>query len=168
MEKDEKTEIAKIVMRQGEVKLSAQLTLALAAVGRASSFAGLFTTLGLAVAGTVPVLWTAGARYQGLMAAAVLEAVILLIAAYLCIQATEPVDFYLAGNRPKSWWDDNAENTPLFDNLKSESNNYSTYIEHNHVVIERDAQRFMLALRLVLLSPLAFLSVYGVTAFRLG
>jgi|CXWL01.1.fsa_nt_gi hypothetical protein len=159
-EKNPAEKLAEVILRQGELKLAAQLQVAIAADSRASAFAGLFTTLGLACFSGVAVLWKLGAGYEAILFGLILQTTVLLIAAHLSVQAASPIDFYTVGNQPTNWWADGVEKKPLADCLKAESLNYQSRIEKNNAAIARNAAKIQFALRLAILSPLAFLAVY--------
>jgi len=149
-----KIKLAETVLRQGELKLQAQLTIALAADSRASTFASLFMTLALAAFGGAGTLWKLGAGWEPILVGACIETIVLLICAYWCISVASPVDFYTVGNRPNNWWDDGVSDKPLDECLKKESENYHKHIDHNSNVINDNAKAFTYALWGGILSPI--------------
>jgi len=145
--------LAETVLRQGELKLQAQLSIALAADSRAGSFASLFMTLALVSFGAAGALWKLGAGWVSLLVGACVETLLLLICAYWCVEAASPVNFYTVGNRPNNWWEDGVSNKPLEECLKKESENYNRRIEHNSEVLNGNARAFNYALWGGILSP---------------
>ena len=156
---DEKLRLAETVLRQGELRLNAQLTVALAGDSKAITLAGLFVTLALAALSGVAVLWTIGDQ-KALTFGLIIEMILLLASAYLSLESASPADFYVSGNQPENWWSDNVEDKPLAECLKKESMNYQNRIEKNALVMERSAVLFTCAMRMAILSPIAALAVY--------
>ncbi len=150
--------LAEMVLRQGEIKVQAQLQIALAADQRASTFAGIYTAISIAAFGASAAVFQAGA--VGLIAGGLAVAVVSLIAAYLCLGVAQPTRFHIAGNRPDNWWSDGVRDRALDECLERESQNYDRHIEHNRVILARNASRIRRALRVGLMVPVAGLVVF--------
>jgi len=92
------------VVRQAELKMGQTLTIALAALQRASGLAAAFGAASaglLAAAGAMEVLAPAK---QPLIAGLTIGAALFLIAASLCAAACTSCAYYAAGNEPASVW----------------------------------------------------------------
>jgi hypothetical protein len=154
---DHDKELAAVVLRQGELKLTAQMQLALAADNRATVLAGIFSTLAVTGVSGAAVLWKLGPGYGGWLAGLIVQVVLLIGAAYLCVHAARPTDFYTVGNRPMRWWKDGVERKSLAACLKQESDNYQHRIDRNSELITGNANLVSNALHLAVLSPLPVL-----------
>jgi hypothetical protein len=152
--------LAEVVLRQGELKLAAQLQVAIAADHRATAFAGLFITLALAALSGAGLLWKLGSGYEALLAGLIVVTALLIFAAYLCVETVKPVDFWTAGNQPERWWSDDVDKKPLAECLRKESENYQKRIIKNNDVLDRNAKKFLYALRIGLASPLVLIAAY--------
>ena len=153
MDSDAETKLAEVVLRQGELRLAAQLTIGLAADQRATSFAGIFFTIATAAAVGFFTLFSQAKPSWPLLAAAFAGAVCAGWAAYQCISVARPALFRVAGNLPNSWWDDGVEKKPLAQCLRKESANYQRRLEENSQRLSESANRLRVALRVGLSTP---------------
>ena len=134
-------ELARTILRQGELRLQDQLARALASDQRATTLAGLFTAAAMAALGFgASVL---GQRDADLAVgiASLGTGTLLLAGVGLCVAAAWPVRFAAAGAAPEKWWKDGVETRPLAECLKKESRNYQRRIEHNRDVHARATGR---------------------------
>ncbi len=130
-------ELARVVLRQGELRLKDQLARALASDQRASTLAGMFTAAAMAALGFGASIF---GQQDGDFAVAVASlgtGAALLASVGLCVAAAWPVPFAAVGTAPDSWWNDGVETRPLAQCLKKESGNYQRRIQHNRDVHAR-------------------------------
>lgn len=156
-------ELARVVLRQGELKLQAQMDIVNAVDARATAVAAIGITLALASASAVVVLRSIGA-WDVLMLGMAATSLVLLAGAAVSAVSLWPAAFRTAGNLPHNWWADNVEDRPLAECLRKESDNYQGRIESNRVRINRKAALFRVSLALMLLSPLPLFVALGVRA----
>lgn len=136
-EEDRATALAQTVLRQGELRLQAQLQVAIGADQRAMTMGAVF------IAGAAACLgFASDADLPGLIGALVAAAQ-LLSGAGLAIGAAWPTAFRLVGSRPNLWWTDGVEDKPLAAALEKESNNYAKYIAKNDDALDAAAQWLM-------------------------
>lgn len=153
-ETDEALALARAVVRQGEMVLAAQLTLAVAASQRAMTLAALFTPIAVAAFGLAISQWVAPASNLPLAVAMLATGAFVVSAAALCVAAAWPMGFYTAGNRPDNWWSDGVEARSLAESLKKESANYDRSIDYNQRVITRTNDRLKIGALLGVTSPI--------------
>lgn len=142
--------------------MSAQLQAAIAADSRATTMAGMFITLALAV-GAAGVAWFPDARGSAYLLASTVCAAILLLAAARAAWAARPIDFYFPGNQPPQWWPCRKGN--LAELLGGESENYGARIEYNQDRLTENQTAIKDASTLALISPIlgagfALLAIY--------
>jgi hypothetical protein len=155
-------ELAREIARQGEVRLSALLTIGLAADSRANTLCGLLGASCAAVLGGSIAYLSQDHVSQKVVAAAFVAAIVLFVAASLAAFAGSPRDFYVVGGQLKklrlwSWtgdgWRDEVEM------LEATAMRYSLLIERDSRALDRSTKRFMLGIYVALLSlPLSVLA----------
>lgn len=146
--------LAQVVLRQGELRLQAQMAVTLAANQRAITLAGILVAATTAAVG-VGVAQMGQPLGHGALAAAAM----FITGAACCIRAAWPVRFRLVGNLPDNWWDDEVMSRPLADCLKKESDNYSGRIRENVRTINACANWLMAGVIAAALAPVAGLMV---------
>ena len=135
-------DLVKEVLREGEVYLQGQLTLATSADQRAAVLGGIYTAAAAAIiAGLIAALAT-GQISAAISVGGILSAGLFLIAAGLCISTVLPADFYLPGNHPESWYEDIDANRDLLESLGEEAEHYQGSINKNRTFLKRNAGRF--------------------------
>ena len=151
---ESREKLGETVLRQGELRLQAQLQVALAADQRAvlltTIFAGASTAvLGFAAAwfGSTPVMMELGFG-------ALITGLAFFGAAWICGHAARPQPFGLVGAQPDKWWNDGVLTRPLSQCIRKESDNYQKRITHNRVALNRNATTLSRGLRLAFVSPI--------------
>lgn len=137
-------ETTREIVREAEIYLQGQLTLATSADQRASVMASVFTAAGAAiVAGLITLFSSKTATDFGpVFAGGVVAATLFLAGAGLCVWATLPVAFDLPGNQPEAWEEDVKAGKPLDDSLAEQAEHYQGKIEDNRKALKRNAGRF--------------------------
>jgi len=131
MDQNAGLELARTVLRQGELRLQDQLARAVAHDARASMLAGVYMAAALAALGY-------GLGGAGSAAAAGWAAgLVAFVGAVACAVAAWPRRFAAVGAQPKNWWDDDVADKRLSDCLVKESWNYQSRIAHNARAHER-------------------------------
>lgn len=127
-------ELAKTVLRQGELRLSAQLMVGLAAVQRATALTGIFAVAATAALGFST--WAMGSTTANipLGAGGIVTGLFFGIAAIQCVRVALPAKFATVGAEPNNWWEEGVEGRPLAECLRRESENYQKRIGHNQEV----------------------------------
>lgn len=89
--------------RHGETRLAAQMQLATSADQRATVLAGIYVAAATGIIGAVAVVSSSGSAVISLplYVASGATAAAFLCGAILCVLATLPVDFWMAGNEPE-------------------------------------------------------------------
>lgn len=98
-------------LREGEVQLQAQLSVATAADQRALTWGGLLLTGASASLGGAFAMLFKNAPDMGLIQLALLFAAALFVAAWLAISTVAPKLFCMPGNNPGSWLPENWDCT---------------------------------------------------------
>jgi hypothetical protein len=133
------------IVRQAEILLEAQLTLAIAADDRATSLAGTFCVAGTAiVAGLITLVGTHPAMTDALpiILGGIASSGMFLWAALVCVRTTLPADFGLVGNEPKNWEEPVTESARLTWMLINQAENYQAHLEANDQTLHRNAKGF--------------------------
>lgn len=149
-------------LRQGELRLSAQVQLATSADQRATVLAGIYVAAatGVIVAlATAPAAWSSKPLITGTIAAAFC----FLAGSLFCISATLPVKFWAPGNDPAEWWPDITSKKKLEVALGEQAAHDHTHIMDNRRAIERNAKRFRIGALAGIGAPAAGLVVAGLT-----
>jgi hypothetical protein len=160
-------ELVKEALRQGELRLSAQVTLATSADQRATVLAGIYVA---AATGVIAALATAPDAIKSpiLIAGAGAAASCFLAGAIFCIFATLPTTFWTPGNDPEAWWDDIIQNKKIKTALGEQAVHFNSHILGNRRIIERNAKRFRLGAIFGISAPIAGLFAAGVTCLFLS
>jgi len=153
-------ELARVVLAQGEIRLQAQLQIALAADQRAMVLAGICAATATAFLGAAVVAFGQETPQRALGMAALGIVIVFGVAGGLAAYVARPAKFWLAGGRPKNWWEGGVLDKPLSASLVTESLNYDERIEKNDRLLSRNAKLLAIALRLACIAPLlgAFLA----------
>ena len=158
-------ELAERVLKQGELRLSAQLQLALAADQRAVTSAAILVAVASAAMGFAGEQASDTNTDVPFAVALLIAGVSLLVSAGFCVRVAWPVKFALAGAVPENWWTDGVAAKPLEVCLLKESNNYSGRINDNRVIINRNAALLRKGMYLACASPV--IGLVSWSAFRL-
>lgn len=148
------------VLRQGEVRLEAQLTIALAADRRATTITAAF--LALASAGIAFGTNTLISEQPSLQLgwAAIAAGVVYAIAAGVSLLTARPTGFRLAGANPENWWDDDVLGRPIEECQYLESLNYSRRIEKNDTLLKDNALLMIISLWFGVAAPIVGLNAW--------
>ena len=151
---------ARQIMAQGETFMQAQLQAAIAADSRATTMAGLYITLALAVL-------AAGFGYSDItdsnsaLLAGLLAGIFLIAAAVFANWSARPCDFYFPGNQPSQWFA--VRNIELAQLLGGEAENYEERIVFKDAVLGVNKTALERAHIIAILSPVA-----GIAGWLLG
>lgn len=149
--------MAERILAQGETFMTAQLQAALAADSRATTMAGMFITLALAViAGGVA--WGEGASGRPHLIAGFVCGGLFLLAALRASWAARPIDFYFPGNQPSQWWP--CRKGDLTAMLGGESENYEERIDYNQDRLSENQKAIRDAFVLAMLAPVLGAAVW--------
>ena len=156
-------ELAERILVQGELRLKAQLAIALAADTRA------ITAVSVLIGVASGLLGFAGLIYsnhdignQPLEISAFATAVMLLASAAICLFAALPTEFRTVGANPENWWDDDVTSRPYEEALWRESLNYAARIKQNLRTIQDNAHLFRAGMVIALCAPIAGLFLWVV------
>lgn len=130
-------DLARTVLRQGELRLQDQLARALASDQRATTLAALFTAAAMGALGFGASVLGQPDPDLAVGIASLATGALLLAGVGFCVAAAWPVPFGAAGAAPEKWWKDGVETRPLAECLKKESRNYQRRIEDNRTVHAR-------------------------------
>ncbi|HJW42175.1 MAG TPA: hypothetical protein VJ476_13250 [Rhizomicrobium sp.] len=160
--KGKNLELIKEASRHGEAKLSAQVQIATSADQRATVLAGIYVAAATGIIGAVAT-GDAFKHNLPLVVGSVFSAVAFLIAAYLCIVATLPVDFYVPGNEPEKWYDDIDANTPPEEAIGQQAAHFNDQILANNKTIASNARYFQIGALTGISAPIIGLVGAGLT-----
>ena len=127
-------DLARTVLRQGELRLQDQLSRGIAADQRAMTLAGFCI-----VTATMGAGFTIEQTTWPNIAAGFVAILLLFEAAMYSVWSAMPGRFAAVGADPEKWWKDGVETRPLAMCLVNESANYHKRIKHNAGVAERAA-----------------------------
>jgi hypothetical protein len=151
---------ARQIMAQGETFMQAQLQAAIAADGRATTMAGLYITLALAVL-AAGFGYGDSADSSSAVLAGFLAGIFLITAAVFASWSARPCDFYFPGNQPSQWYP--VRNVPLTQLLGGEAENYEARIVFNEAVLGQNKTALERAHIIAILAPVA-----GIAGWLLG
>lgn len=146
----------KEIVRAAESYLAAQLDLATSADQRAATLASAFTLAGAGLVAGLITLAAASEHWRlfvPVYAGGGITALMFLIAAWICVRTTMPVEFWLAGNEPANWQDDVERSEKLEKMLGDQATNYQKCIEGNDVILKGNARAFKWGARLGVGAP---------------
>ena len=151
-------ELARAVLRQGELMLDAQLRLTIAAMQRATTMAAILTPAAVAALALAMNRFPVDADFAAGLAA---SGATLVVGAGFCVSAIWPARFRVPGNTPRNWWEDGVEERPLAECLRRESENYDDDIKSNRALLARDARRLRLGAWSGCAAPVIGLAVWA-------
>jgi hypothetical protein len=159
-------EMAKLILKQGEIHLDCQLRISLAADQRAMVTGGILAAFAASVIAASLNTW--GATHNpDLLVLQLGLAVALLFGAVYSVRAARPVPFCHAGSEPLKWWDF-RESENLAQAIGGEAENYQFRIETNNAILKRNAKRFARGLHLALASPIIAVATWSAYRLLLG
>ena len=155
--RDMPVELARELARQGEVRLSAILSIATAADQRATTLAGVFGAGAVGMATAALAVLVSDHAVKSLVLGGALTALGFLVATMQAAASAGPVPFYLAGGDPAglrnwSWTGDDWRSEAQM--LEASAMRYSDSIKANTALLESNAAKLRGAFRTALASPL--------------
>lgn len=156
-------ELARMILRQGELRLQDQLTRAIASDQRSTTLAGILTAISVAVVGFgMTEFNNSGNMITPVVIGSIAAFIPLFLGIACCLRCAWPVKFAQVGANPENWFSDNVEIKSLIDCLHKESRNYSKRIAHNKYQHARATKAFKVAAWSVLASPVLGLIFWAV------
>ncbi len=156
-------EMVDFVFYQAERYLEAQLQSGIASDSRAITAASILVGVATAAFSGAVALLLAGQPAASYLAATVLG-VGLSVAAYLCVLAAKPIDFYPPGNHPAQWY--GCVDAALGDAKGAEAENYQEMIVANNAALETSATWLNRGITTAIVSPVAAMLLFlVVTSF---
>ena len=151
---------ARQIMAQGETFMQAQLQAAIAADGRATTVAGLYITLALAVL-AAGFGYSDNADSNSALLAGLFAGTFLIAAAVFASWSARPCNFYFPGNQPSQWFP--VRNVLLTHLLGGEAENYEKRIVFNDAVLSVNKTALERAHIIAIFAP-----VVGIVGWLLG
>ena len=146
------SEMAKVILKQGELLLDAQLKIALAADQRSMVSAGICAAFAGAIT-TAIVANYSQYRAVDIATSGGVIAVGLLISAALFLFCARPTNFKTVGNEPIKWWEvRNDQNLAVA--IGGECENYQRNIESNNALLKNNAWRYWFGVKIAMCTPL--------------
>lgn len=155
---------AREILALGQKHLEAQLQTALAADARATAMSSLYLTLALAVIAGGLAYWQTANSLEALFSSIAATA-ILIIAAAQASWAARPIDFYLPGTDPETWFEDRRDN--LVELLGGQAEIDNRDIRRNSRRMAESGRAIKRAFYLSLSAPVAGGLVWLITACAL-
>jgi hypothetical protein len=140
-------ETVKLILNRADEYLSAQLSTAFAADQRATTLASVLVALATAVFGAA----TTEIADTAMRAGAIISGLVFLGAAWVASSAARPTEFYFNGAHPREWWPVRRHN--IEELLGIETENLQEAIDHNSVVLTKNAEKIIAASRLAVAAP---------------
>ncbi len=156
--------VAREILRQGEIFLNAQLTVALAADQRATSLVGILITAATGLFGVAGVFFTASSPRPALAFGFVSAGAVMLTAVLFFVLSLAPTRFKLVGNNPRAWWKPRLLSAPLVVAIGGEGINYQNRIQFNNQVLRRNARHLRTGLWIASASPIVGLGAWALVA----
>lgn len=145
-------EMAKTILKQGELFLQAQLQAGIAADQRAARTGGIFTTLGTGVLAATLAYGASPDPSVAVYNAGVTVFAMMIFSALMALLSARPTKFFFAGNHPKQWFDV-AKNSSLAAEIMGEAENYQARIEANAAVLRWNGRLLMASNLIAVLAP---------------
>ena len=141
------SDFRKEIVRGGEAYLDGQVKIATSADSRASSLAGMYTAAATALTAgvAISIFNAAGAQLSArlpLIVGGSAAAICFLVGAICCVNAIQPVGFFLPGCEPELWQEDIEGGRKLDDCLGERAMHIQGCIASNNKVIRKNAQIF--------------------------
>lgn len=164
---DNKLLLIKEACRNGENRISAQITIATSADQRATILAGIY------VAASVGII-AALATYQHECRTIPIKlmcfsaSLVFIISSMLCIISTFPVEFWLPGNDPKEWEIDIEKNTPIAEAIHEQASYFDNEIKQNNATMKKNAKMFKIGALMGILAPIIGVMLGGIASLLLS
>lgn len=143
------------IVRQGEVRLAAQVQVALAADQRAVTTASILTAIFTACIGGAIAVLTSASPNHALGLAGLGTGIMFIAAAFEAARAARPVDFHLQGWPPAQWMNEADLRRPLPQSQGEQAEIMQEMIEHNLHVMTGNSGHMAWAMRFALGAPFA-------------
>lgn len=161
--------IAREIARQGEVRLSALMSLGTASDARAATLCGIFCTAFIALAAAVLAEFASDRHSMALIWSGTTSGLCMFIAAILAAIACAPGDWYVAGGNPDLWrpWSYSGgkwiDETSMLDALGVQ---YASAISTDKAILERDSKRVIWAMIFAIVAaPLGVMTFFMVAHY---
>jgi hypothetical protein len=149
-------ELAREIVRQGEVRLAALTTLATAADLRATTLCGIFGASAIGIGAATLAYFTTTHTESGLILGGAAAACGLFCAALVAARAGAPSDFWLGGGSPdllRQWAWNNGEWRGELEMLEATAQRHAESINKNGTASRGSAKRLVLSLLIAFASP---------------
>ena len=158
------------ILREAEIYLQAQQSLALSADQRSSVMASLFTAtaVGIIVGLMTLVASDHAAGHVAIYLAGCISVALMVAAASLCIWSARPISFSIAGNEPQSWYQDVQKPRELKALLGEQAENYQGKITRNNARLAANATRFSWGAGLGVAAPIAGIAAWALAGAKYG
>lgn len=150
--------IAKEISRQGEVRTAALMTISLAAVQRAMTFASITATATTATVGAGIASASGSPLFAGLTVPAFTAALFFWISCILSVTQARPIPLHAPGKHPRLLYSDIEYMAgPAPRSFGWDAETYQHSIDFNEECLGRNGRHMMTAIRLAVLAPAAAL-----------
>ncbi|WP_376957750.1 hypothetical protein ABNQ39_11515 [Azospirillum sp. A26] len=150
--------IAKEISRQGEVRTAALMTISLATVQRAMTFASITATATTATVGAGIASASGSPLFAGLTAPAFTAALFFWLSCILCVTQARPIPLHAPGKHPQLLYGDTEYMAgPAQRSFGWDAETYQTSINFNEECLARDGRHMMTAIWLAVFAPAAAL-----------
>ena len=154
-------------LRQADLRIENQVRLAISADQRAAVLAAIYTAASTVLAAGIITMVADGHIIWPIITGGGIAAVLFFIGAASCIYTSRPVNFHVAGNDPKNWYNDINEGKDLKVALGEVAQHLQEGISENRKIIERNAKFYWAGARLGIAAPLVGAIIWMV-AFTIG
>lgn len=142
-----KKDTIKEIIREAESYLGCQLTVGLAADGRAMTFAAILAAIVSFLIGGTASLIAANISIWPHIIPVIIIIFSLCIALFCAVHAARPTRFHYSGNDPKSWIPDVKSKQSLSRSLAAQASFYSRDISENAKVLDENHKCLRYALK---------------------
>ena len=153
--------MARQILAQGELYLSSQQTLAIAADQRAATAASIMATAATAIAAAFIAFWDKSLDKSALIGG-IAAAAFLMAAAIMAACAARPTDFHSPGNHPAMWLDNRKAN--IVSMIGGEAESVQRRIECNARIMTASQRWVVRSFWVALASPIIGLGTWIVAS----
>lgn len=154
-------EMAREILRQGEMHVEALLSSSIAVDQKAINLAGIFAIILTAVLGGFVIIVTGKEGPLAILISAIVTATMLFAGVVLCVVASWPSKFHIVGNEPKNWLEPSVAHKPIIEAIVGEAQNCQDKIDFNKAVLRKQTRVLGWGAHVGFLAPAVGIAVWA-------
>lgn len=148
-------EIARQIVRHGELQVQAQLQTALAADQRSMTFSAVMAALTTLALGAALAILSDETPTRDVGIPMLVVGTVFVLSLFFAVLSARPIEFVFPGNHPKQLYENAAYLAgPISENLGTDAENYQTTIEANEKRMKKNARLLLCAYWLSFAAPI--------------